>query len=342
MKPVVSEIKTQDSYVATLSRHGDIDAYLTKLIGKKYSDYRRRWLQVQRDELETDFPLYLSLETMMKCNLRCVFCAYSSDDAISPQQYSEVMNHQLFNSILDQAVEHGCPSMGFNVLNEPLMDKNIISHIEAANRRGIIDTRINTNASLLTKKRANGLIDAGLTRLMVSIDAFKAETYNNVRLRGNYDKLRRNIDQFLEVREKRGAQLPLLRVTFVKLASNQNELPDFIDYWHSLADYIGVQEYTPPDSTDTRYRKYQTGNQVVGESYTCLQPFERIIVRGNGEMYPCCSQVNYKLPLGNIADKSIAQAWTSPFMKDLRAEMRRKTSPADSVCGQCMRGMMNV
>jgi len=161
-------------------------------------------------------------------------------------------------------------------------------------------------------------------------------------VRGNYDKLMRNIDRFLDIREKRGSKFPLLRVTFVKLASNQNELPEFIEYWRSRADYIGVQEYVPPVSTDERYKAYQTGNQIVGEGYTCLQPFERIIVRGNGEMYPCCSQVNYKLPLGNIADTSIAAAWISPFMKNLRQEMREKATPTDSTCGQCMRGMMNV
>lgn len=103
-----------------------------------------------------------------------------------------------------------------------------------------------------------------------------------------------------------------------------------------------MQEYVPPVSSDERFKAHQTGTQIVGEGYTCLQPFERIIVRGNGEMFPCCSQVNYKLPLGNVTNASIAQAWTSPFMKDLRAEMRAKTTPEGSTCGQCMRGMMNV
>lgn len=74
LEPAASENKAQESYVATLSRHGDIDAYLTNLLGEKYSDYRQRWLQVQSGKLETNFPLYLSLETQMKCNLRCVFC----------------------------------------------------------------------------------------------------------------------------------------------------------------------------------------------------------------------------------------------------------------------------
>ena len=45
-----------------------------------------------------------------------------------------------------------------------------------------MDIMINTNASALTPKRSQQLLDSGITRLRFSLDAATPETYKKVKL----------------------------------------------------------------------------------------------------------------------------------------------------------------
>jgi MoaA/NifB/PqqE/SkfB family radical SAM enzyme len=179
-----------------------INQYLSDIIGSKFSTYRNEYNRAQAFELETEFPLYLSLETQLKCNFKCGMCAYSIPEEMERMQYSETMTDEMFRRIVSEASEYNCPSMGFNTMNEPLMDAKIIDRILMADQQGIFDTRMNSNGSLLTESRSKKIVDSGLTRLMIGIDAATEATYRQVRVGGNFIKLMRNIERFLNIREK--------------------------------------------------------------------------------------------------------------------------------------------
>lgn len=324
------------SYVADFSRHGDINQYLGELVGPAFVEYRKRWDAAHSLDLETEFPLYLSLETLLKCNLKCTMCTYSDEKAIAAQAYSETMSDTLFDAVVKQATDYGCPSVGFNTLNEPLLDRKIINRISQASRGSFVDLRMNTNGSLLTEKRVERLLESGLTRLLVGFDAASPATYAKVRIQGNYDKLLRNVLRFLNLREKRGLKLPILRVSFVKMAINEAEIPEFHSYWRDIADVVSIQEYMPPVPDDAKFLEKHAETKLIPESYTCPQPYERLVIKGNGEVTPCCAQYNYKLRMGNISQNTIFEIWNSASMRALRRQMKEKTWHTNPVCNACL------
>ena len=324
------------SYVDDYSQHGDINDYLAEILGPDFREYRRRWNDAHRLEVETEFPLYLSLETQLKCNYKCTMCTYSSDEEIALQHYPEAMSDELYDKIVKEASQNYCPSINFNVLNEPLMDRKIVDRIKKASESGFIDLRMNTNASLMTEEKAEQIVDSGLTRLYVGLDALTQETYKKVRIGGNFEKVIRNVNRFLQIRKKKGSKLPILRVSFVRISTNEHEVPGFIDYWRDKADMATIQEYMPPIINDEFLSKHGKTKRIP-DSYTCPQPYERLVIKGNGEVNPCCAQYNYKLRVGNISDTSIYDLWNSDFMKGLRGHMKNKTWESIDVCNTCLK-----
>ena len=52
------KIYTTDGKVKHLSKDEDINEKLSKIIGSKFIDYRKKWDLANNFELETDFPLF--------------------------------------------------------------------------------------------------------------------------------------------------------------------------------------------------------------------------------------------------------------------------------------------
>ena len=156
------------------------------------------------------------------------------------------MPEKRYQSIITEAQKYGCPSINLNYNNEPLLDPDIAVRVQQAMEKGFMDIRINTNGTLLSPFISEALIDAGLTRLSVSIDAANPNTYHKIRRGGNFQTVINNIDDFLSIRRQKKSKLPLLRCTFVRIQENESELDDFIKHWKGKADYVSIQTYIPP------------------------------------------------------------------------------------------------
>ena len=51
-----------DGKVRHLSNEEDINVKLSKIIGPKFVEYRKKWDAVNRMEIVTDFPMFLQLD----------------------------------------------------------------------------------------------------------------------------------------------------------------------------------------------------------------------------------------------------------------------------------------
>ena len=94
-----------------------------------------------------------------------------------------------------------------------------------------------------------------MTRIQISIDAITKDTYDKVRPGGNYDKIIKNIEEFLSIKKDLNVQLPLVRVNFVKTSINRHELQKFLDFWNDKVDMIGVQEFVTNQGRKPKFSK---------------------------------------------------------------------------------------
>jgi radical SAM protein with 4Fe4S-binding SPASM domain len=236
--------------------------------------------------------------------------------------------------IISEGAARGQRALGFGGLWEPLMFRGLPEVVSFARERGIIDLILSTNGSLLTRELSRELIAAGLTRLMVSLDAAGAETYRLMRPGGELAPVEENIRVFLEERKRSGKRLPLLRLSFLVTSLNEAELPAFASRWRGLADYFSVQRYGFYRGKSRLALFPQRGVSPPAKFAVCEQPFKRMSVRHNGDAVLCCDLSGAGMPAGNIRSSSLAEIWGGPFAASLRESLKsRKT--LNSVCRAC-------
>lgn len=311
----------------------DVNVYLGSIIGPQFMEYRAKWLAAERHLQQSEFPLFLQVETVDACNLRCSMCFRRTQQ----NSKSRHMEPALFQGIIDQITPGKCPSMCLNGNNEPLLDPHLADRVALAHAAGVLDTRINSNGMLLTEDWSIRLIESGLTRLSISLDAARPETHAKIRSGGDFAKVVANVQRFLELRRSKGVRLPLLRITFVILPDNMHEQDEFVRFWQDKADYISFQSYVPHTKED---RDAVLAGSTEGDSVgqRCSQPFERLLIDVAGNVFPCCAPLGRRLQIGSIKEQSLQQIWDSDRMLTLRRNLAAnclENEPSCAICKSC-------
>jgi radical SAM protein with 4Fe4S-binding SPASM domain len=313
---------------------GDIVESLIKLKGSNFLDYRKQWDLVNNFELETEFPLFIHIETSYQCNFKCPMCVQGQPDLKEKFGYSERMTTPEIIKILEEGERHNCPSISFQGDNEPFLIKEIPHWFSLAKKHGFQDIMVNTNGSIMTERLAEKIVQSGLTRIRFSLDAISEETYAKIRIGGRFKKVMGNIELFLQKRAQLKSELPKVGVNFVRMKDNEHEIDAFIEYWDKKVDFVKIQDFMTPDTEgDFNHMKGETQTSV--SNFRCNQPWQRLYIRGNGEVTPCCAMFSSYLKLGELGNQSLHELWNSKNMKDLRklhAEGRFAENP---VCLKC-------
>lgn len=334
------------------------DQLIAKQIGGDTSERLarqwERWKAAENFEEEPAFPLEVDIETQFRCNLKCPMCIMSlSRDEQRHWGSPEVrMSFDEAKAIVREVASAKGSALVLNGTNEPLLTAWLPDLVAYARAQGIVDVAFSTNATLLNEKRARALLNAGLTRMSISLDANTRETYERVRVGGKFDRVISNIHRFFELRAELGTTLPVVTLCAVVTKVNQHEIGDFIARWSGVADFVNIQPFfNPYDGTgqqdaEDSLRCHDSIESVsavsLGEpsdvpaEFRCSQPFQRIVVRNTGELLPCCSWYGMRIPMGNVKDSSIREIWDSPKYREFRRLHAEGAWAGVEACKQCV------
>ena len=299
----------------------DLEALLLKEIGPAFGEYRRQWEEARSFKRQPEFPLHVDYEMKFKCNLRCPMCLMSLPEAerVAHGRADQELSPELVMDLVKEGAERGQKALGFGGLWEPLLSPDLPEIVAFARSRGLVDVMFNSNGLLLTEKTGRALIEAGLTRLMISLDAASPEVYAKMRVGSDFETVTANIENFLALRRRLGRALPVLRLSFCRTALNEHELDAFLVRWQGRADFFSIQAYgrydsaAPPDFPRQALAPPPSGR--------CAQPHKRLLVRHDGRVLPCCDASGLPLELGNVRVKSLAEIWGGPELAALRRRL---------------------
>jgi molybdenum cofactor biosynthesis enzyme MoaA len=199
-------------------------------------------------------PINVNLELTDHCNIKCPMCSQSlRDDAHgAPKRFmSWATWRALLTGLEDMDEEvHLCPHW----LGEPTIHPEFDAFIEYAftlneDFRLFREFKLHTNAVVFDEDRARRLIDlaqlAGgdppcFRTIHFSIDAFSAESYQKTKGADRREQVFRNVERFLRLRTDLGARAPLAHLAFVVQPDNFHEAGDFLDYWQTLMEELGL------------------------------------------------------------------------------------------------------
>lgn len=315
-----------------LSAEQDPNAVLSELLGPAFAAYRRAFGRAEAGE-RPPAPLHLDIDVTTACNFRCPMCPAGNTGHIFPGfRKGQFLDRRLYRQALAEAASFGLPSLRLGMTGEPLLVPDIADWVDEAREAGVLDISLITNGRLLNSEVSRRLIEAGLTRLMISVDAGSAETYARVRPGGDWDLLLKNIQSFLETRGRMSRRLPLLRLSFVEMSVNQADRDGFINTFGPSADYLAFQRYhNILGAEDTDFSREERSAPVTG---FCAEPFTRLAVHADGGLFPCCSDFGRLKPLGNLADGGLLATWRSGEAAALTAPEAGQNEP----CRTCLSG----
>src|ERR1035438_3659466 len=91
------------------------------------------------------------------------------------------MKFEMFKKIVDEvAIENPTSRIWLAIMGEPLlMGDRVIRMMTYAKEKSLAEVILNTNATFMTSDLIPKLIDSGLDKIILSLDAITAETYDS-------------------------------------------------------------------------------------------------------------------------------------------------------------------
>lgn len=314
------------------------------------ASYSPRMDLKNRTKLETviplDTPFVVFVDPSDACNFKCRFCPTSDRELMKKVGRPwKQMPLELFKKIADDMTKFPKKIEVLRLYKdgEPLINKDFpamikyAKEIKASNR---IDTT--TNASLLTKKKAEEIVKAGLDRINISIYGIKSEHYSafsGVKL--EFKQILENVRNFYEIREQ--CEM-LVKINGDQLTEEEKNV--FLEYFGDYTDKIYI-EHTMSCWPEFNLRgvdvnpKVGIYGQQIKEVEVCPYPFYSIAINSDGVVSVCFLDWGRKLGLGNIREESLKDVWNGRAMRQYRKmflEGERKNHPVCGTCGQMSHG----
>lgn len=135
---------------------------------------------------------YLRISVTDRCDFRCVYCM-SEDMTFLPKR--DVLSFEEVETIANAFIARGVTKLRLTG-GEPLVRRDIMDLVRTLGARignGLEELTLTTNGSQL-HKHAQGLADAGVRRLNVSVDTLDPERFRAITRRGRLDDVLAGID----------------------------------------------------------------------------------------------------------------------------------------------------
>ena len=288
-----------------------------------YQKYRYKWFEYPKKFIVKDFPIHLDIEATNRCNLKCVFCdklPYLSSDQMGD------MDFDMYKRIIDEGKEHDLCSVKLSYRGEPLLHSKLPEMITYAKHQGLMDVYFNTNGMLLSENKVLQLIDAGLDRISISVDGTDPEVFERDRLGASFNKIVKNVDHLMELRERKSITYPKIRIQTVNLP--QIDLQEYAHFWKGHCDEVASIDYK---EADEKKRKVD----LIDSDWACPQLWQRMTIEWDGTIMPCNNDDYRKLKIGNVMHMTIKHCWRDQLVEHARTSHREGKSHLVEACNGC-------
>ena len=170
---------------------------------------------------------------------------------------------------VEREVAVGIEELSLTVAGEPFLTPRLPQFVEVAERVGAA-LSLNTNATLLKDTKLFQRVMRQSAVLRFSVDGATAETYEAIRVGGDFELVLANIKMAVSVRDRLPReQRPRLVMCMVAMKANIHELSAMVDLAHSLGlDRLDVAHLTvlvpEMDPQSTRHDPDRTNSALLG------------------------------------------------------------------------------
>lgn len=274
------------------------------------------------------FPRRVTIELSGLCNLSCPVCPRRFVEATSG-----LMSRRLFEKILEEIGTNGTEAVVPFFRGEPLLHPSFLEMMHLLRKKTRARIQLATNAMLLSRPVAKGLLDLQIDVISFSLDALTTRTYEKVRPGGDFNRVMDNVHGFLNMRESLANSLTTVQVSATEGPDNQTEIVPFIAYWQGKADRVRI------------YARHSEGGKFGRLEHArpeesrkpCRKPFTDIVIYSDGQVALCNHDWDRKGEgtIGSVNEKTIQEIWEGPSYRKIRDKhLDRRWSELDP-CRHC-------
>lgn len=304
-----------------------IKEVLKRRFNIRYLLYRFKWNYYPKIGLPSKFPFHVDIETTDSCNLRCVMCVHGQGKAVN----TGFIDKEFARRVIRESADSGVYSIKLNWRGEPALYKDLSELVRFAKECGILEVQMNTNGIPFSEDKIKDIIQAGLDRIIISVDADSEQTYNKIRIGGNFKKLIDNIESFIRIRSELGLKKPFIRLQMVRMNENKDEVHAFVERWKGKVDDLRVSDVTDRGQG----KELIVGDQVAVGRRRCPQPWQRLVVSREGIVLGCCSDWYQNWIVGDARNDSMKSIWKGERMRTLRKLIVENKMDEFEPCKSC-------
>mgnify|MGYP001424078399 FL=1 len=121
-------------------------------------------------------------------------------------------------------------------------------------KKNFFDVKINTNATALTEKAIRAILDSNVNVIVFSVDDYRKEIYEKIRVGSDFDKILENIQNFKKILNNDYKEKVIeTRVSGVYFRPDQNE-KDFAEFWSKYVDTVSYNKMS---------KRWDTYNNII-------------------------------------------------------------------------------
>ena len=286
--------------------------------------------------LSPKFPSQINVDATMFCNLACIHCPYETVTKLKGkgrQNLALGLHTKLIDEIATIGKGH-CRFLRYTGDGEPLLHPRLAEMVGYAYRLTGLPINVTTNGMLLTEKRARALIEAGVSVFDVSIDAHSQEVYGQVRVKGDLSVTHECTHRLIRLAREYGGTSKVM-VSFVRQPLNQHEAGQFEAYWREAeADFV-VMRNLHSCGGNVRDMTEKMWASAPKPRKPCLYPWERMVLKADGELTYCPADWKHIANIGNYAQTTIAETWQGESMQALRKAHLSADFSKHDFCRNC-------
>jgi len=279
----------------------------------------------------TLFPKFFLLETVNFCNANCIMCGIDFKKK-TKQTISDALFKKVINEISDYK-DHVEKVMLY-LDGEPLLDKCLVERIQYTKKKGIKIVNIASNASKLDQETSKNLISAGLDEIYITIDSTKKEVYEKIRRGLNFDTVKENVLNFINIRNQLNSKLKI-RIQMIKQPLNFEEAEIFQNYWFEilgLNDQVVIQK-SHNWASKVEVMKY--GDESDVNKIPCIALWGTFVMHVDGEVPLCCMDSKTNIKIGDINKNSIKDIWKGRKINAIRKKHLENERADIPLCNGC-------
>ena len=255
-------------------------------------------------------PDLIYVEMAMACNFGCKMCPVPESRKLMDGRVPAIMKPDTFALVLN-SISDRRRHVWLTQLGEPMLNKHLTDFVRATKSYGH-HVGFTTNGSLMTEQKARDLLAAGVDHVVFSFDGATKETFEKIRIGGNFDEVVANIRGFAALNQQLRSPENRCTIQVDMIVSNltEPEVDDFQAMWKDIAvtQVVPLDDWAGQLDLPSDFGTPRTSREEI-KRYACDLLWNTTYVSAEGNAMMCCHDYKQRSKLPNVHDKPLEQIW---------------------------------